>query len=97
MYQKLLAEIPKEAAETAQVLSRFVNGMSNDIGHVVAALATDHRTLQQGVTRFAVAWLEKCAEKHEDDDYDGRNEASCELGKKFVERLDRADRALPNI
>jgi hypothetical protein len=71
--------------------------MGNDINEVVGHLASDHRTLQQGFTKFAVAWLEKCAAMHKDGDFDLRNQASCELGKKFVERFERDERLLPFI
>ena len=86
-----------EAKEVAGVLSHFVNGIGNKVGDVVNELAGDHRTLQQGITRFCVAWLEECAKKHKENDFDLRNQASCELGKAFVERIDTRERAMPFI
>jgi len=85
---------PKNVART---LSDFVNGMGNDVKEVVQELSIDHRTLQQGITRFCVAWLEECDRKHKAADYDLRNEASAELGMKFVARIKSEERALPFI
>lgn len=70
-----------EVAAVADTLTDFVNGMGNRVEDVVEKIALSHRTLQQGVTRFAVAWLEKCAAMHKEGDFDLRNQASCELGK----------------
>jgi len=86
-----------EAQETAEKLLSFVNGMGNKNEDVVDRIARDHRTLQQGVTRFCVAWLERCSKKHDEKDYDLRNEASCQLGKEFVEKITRDRRAMPFI
>lgn len=86
-----------EAKEVAQALSSFVNGIGNNVGDVVDHLSCDHRTLQQGVTRFCIAWLERCAKKHDEKDFDLRNEASAELGKLFMERTNSQERAMPFI
>lgn len=86
-----------EAKELAEALSKYVNGMGNNVNDVVDHLAQDHRTLQQGITKFCVAWLERCAQKHRDGDFDLRNEASAELGAKFIERMTPAERAMPFI
>jgi len=85
----------EEAKKTADNLSRFVNVMGNRVDDVVEHMAQDHRTIQQGFTRLAVAWLERCAKMHDEGDFDGRNEASAKLGKKFVERIAKDERAVP--
>jgi len=85
------------AKEIAQKLSSYVNGWHNHIDDIVSELSNDHRTLQQGVTRFCVKWLEECAKKEKDNNFDLRNEASAKLGKKFMEVTDARDRALPFI
>lgn len=90
-------KVDKEARETAEKLSRFVNGMGNRVEDVVEVLAGDHRTLQQGVTRFCVAWLARCAKMSDERDFDLRNEASVELGRKFVDRTTPQERAMPFI
>ena len=45
----------------------------------------EHKTLQQSFTRLAIAWLRFCGE--ETYQYDGRNEASHEIGK-IIRELD---------
>jgi hypothetical protein len=86
-----------EIAAVADTLTDFVNGMGNKVEDVVEKISHSHRTLQQGVTRFAVAWLEKCDAMHKDGDFDLRNQASCELGKEFVEKFPREKRYMPLI
>ena len=86
-----------EAKELAEALSHFVNGMGHRVEDVVKHLSGDHRTLQQGITKFCVAWLEECARKYKNRDFDLRNEASAELGQAVVERTTPAERAMPFI
>lgn len=86
-----------DAKKTAETLSGFINVMGNRIEDLVEHMAQDHRTLQQGFTRLAVAWLVRCAKMHDDGDFDGRNEVSAKLGKKFVERVSESERAVPFI
>jgi len=86
-----------EISAVADTLTDFVNGMCNKVEDVVDKIALSHRTLQQGVTRFAVAWLEKCDAMHKEGDFDLRNQASCELGKEFVEKFPREKRYMPLI
>ena len=86
-----------EISVVADALTDFVNGMGNDVKDVVEKIAQSHRTLQQGVTRFVVAWLEKCDAMHKDGDFDLRNQASCELGKEFMEKFLREKRYMPLI
>ena len=84
--------------EFARTFSNFVNSFTVDIDGLVEMLAREHRTLQQGITRFCVAWLEKMAEHHDIGRFDGRNEASVKLGKEFVEKVSYESRkGLPFI
>jgi hypothetical protein len=92
-----LTLIPSETEQLAQDMSNFVNCIGNDVNDVVKILAQEHRTLQQGITRFCVAWLVECANKYDQKDFDLRNEASAQLGKKFTEKTTVVDRALPFI
>jgi hypothetical protein len=87
----------EEAKRAAEAMSRFLNGYGIRVEDVVEYLARDHRTIQQRVTKFAVAWLERCAKMQTDGEFDGRNAASAELGKKFVERTTGQERAMPFI
>jgi len=86
-----------DAKEVARILSHFVNCMGNKVEDVVTALDDEHRTLQQGITKFCVKWLEECAKKHDSKCFDLRNQASAELGKAFVERIEPRERAMPFI
>ena len=88
----------KDAAkELAAAMSRYVNGMGNSVEDVVKHLSNEHRTLQQSITKLCVAWLEECAKKQKAGDFDLRNQASVELGQKFVERLKNEERWMPFI
>ena len=81
-----------DTEEFARIFSNFVNRLNLDIPVLVERLSFEHRTLQQGITRFAVAWLEKMAEQHDNGDYDLRNEASAKVGKEFVEKVSYENR-----
>lgn len=84
--------------EFARAFSRFVNSFSYSSTGLVDILSQEHRTLQQGITRFAVAWLEKMAQMHDDGDYDLRNESSVKVGKEFVENVSyEARKGIPFI
>ena len=85
------------AKELAEAMSRYVNGMGNNVADVVKHLSNEHRTLQQGITKLCVAWIEECAKKQKSGDFDLRNQASVELGQKFVERLKPEERWMPLI
>jgi hypothetical protein len=86
-----------EACELAEQISQFVNRFGSPINEVVKHLSREHRTLQQGVTRFCVLWLEQCDKAYDGHNYDLRNEASVKLGKAFVSRITPQERAMPMI
>ena len=83
MNREQLSKIRKEDKENARILSGMVNNFSFSPEKVAWALTLEHRTLQQTITRFAVAWLKVCAS--EDYMYDGRNEARHEVAKKLMD------------
>ena len=85
------------AQKTADSISKFVNSYGNNIEDLITCMAGDHRTLQQRFTQIAVMWLEQCAKNYEEGRYDLRNEASAQLGKKFVETISKAERAMPHF
>lgn len=87
--------------EKAQAFARRMTDYLNDLGNrsvpaLIDALSREHRTLQQGVTRFCVAWFEHLS-KLEQHQYNARNESSVLLARKFVERIDTYERHLPTI
>jgi hypothetical protein len=92
-----MSEKTDEAKLTATALSRFVNSYGNKVEDLVQHVAMDHRTLQQGVTRFCVAWLAECAKMQQTGNFDLRNEASVKLGKAVMEKTTPQERALPFI
>lgn len=57
-------------------------------------MSREHRTLQQGFTRLAVAWILDLAKR---EHYDLRNEASVTLAKKIVEKVGSEGFCLPFI
>jgi hypothetical protein len=73
----------EEAQEAVRKLTSFVNrgGAPKDF---VDALYQEHRTLQQGVGRCMVAWIDHLASL-EDGHYDLRNEGSVMLAKQIVQ------------
>lgn len=87
--------LEEEAEQMAKEVTDFVNAIGFDHKTFVETVARQHRTLQQNFTRLCVAWLELLAKNPYGHDL--RNEASYELAKKFVERLDSSERALPFI
>lgn len=86
------------AQELARDLTGYLNtlGDAESIKHLVEELSYEHRTLQQGVTRLCVAWLEHLAQLP-DNRYDDRNKASVMLAREFISKVDRHDRHLPTI
>lgn len=83
--------------DVAKEVSRLVNCISDQgVEEFLEEMNRDHRTLQQGFTRLCVKWLEMQGSK-EGHEYDLRNEASVQLGKKFLEKLDDGERHLPFI
>ena len=82
---------------TAKVITSYVNGYNNNLPALIQEFRRDHRTLQQGVTRMCVLWLEECGKMKDEGDFDGRNEASVNLGKAFMDLIPRDKTALPLI
>jgi len=84
----------EHAVEVAKLISSFVNNFGCDEKTFVSTMLREHRTLQQSFTRLCVMWLEELAKS---PDFDLRNEASVLLARRFVQRLDHVDRALPFV
>jgi hypothetical protein len=72
-----------DQAETAKAVSDFVNRHgSAAMRNVAEIMANDHPTLQQGVMRLFVQYVNVMATKEYTD---ARNEASVNLAKKLVD------------
>jgi hypothetical protein len=77
----------------ADQFSRFVNNMSSEPKKAaIAKMLRDHRTLQQGMMRFFMQFVEGMA----NNQHDLRNEASVELAKAIL-KIDDRTRILPRI
>lgn len=80
-------EISKESQENARTIGKMANSFGFSPKAIAKYIAqTEHRTIQQSITRFCVEWLRVCAS--EDYRYDGRNEASHEVAKKLLDGHD---------
>ena len=84
------AQVGEEAAEA---MSHFVNGMGGMEKEVfIAKMRFEHRTLQQLFTGLCLSWLYDLAER---ENFDLRNQASVETGKKVRELLGDYGNHLP--
>ncbi len=77
----------------ADAITSELNSFSFNAKDVARAMTSEHKTLQQNFTRLCVEWLKVCGS--EEYNYDDRNEASHEVGKKVAPLLD--DTCLPFI
>ncbi len=91
---KVSADQTKSGEEFAQLFSTFCNVMNNGPKTVaIDKMIRDHRTIQQNMMRFCLAFIARMAEQRSDL----RNEASVELAKQIMDRTDYQARALPKI
>ena len=89
-----MREPSEETKKNALELGRLFNSFSFYAEGVAKYIAqTEHRTIQQSITRFCIEWLKVCAS--DDYGYDGRNEASHEVAKELLDGKDV--RGLPMI
>lgn len=89
-------ERSQKAAEAIRELSNYVNGNHGAYKPLVEAMREEHRTLQQAMTGFMLAWFCDLASRRESE-YDLRNEASVRLAKKIVEKFEEMQWGLPLI
>ena len=79
-----MARLTEKEQALVNAIVDVAGGFGSGIKDVVEGVAhKEHRTHQQTITRFCKAWLTLCGS--EEYGHDGRNDASAELGKKFVE------------
>lgn len=71
----------QENKEIARAFTNALNAFGVDYEGIAKAMLSEHRTLQQNFTRLCKEWLIAVGEC---EWYDGRNEASHELGKKLA-------------
>ncbi len=80
----------KEGKEFADAFSRFVNNMNRTPKkHAIEHMLRDHPTLQQGMVRFFMEFMEELAKQTGDL----RNEGSIKLAKE----ISKMERYLPCI
>lgn len=81
-------EEPKNyTKECARKFGEMVNSFAFSPKTIAEEIArTEHRTIQQSITRFCIEWLKVCAS--DDYGYDGRNEASHEVAKQLLDGKD---------
>ena len=80
--------------ECARKIGDMCNSFSFNAKGIAEQIArTEHRTIQQSITRFCIEWLKVCAS--DNYGYDGRNEASHEVAKELLDGKDI--RGLPFI
>lgn len=73
--------------ENARKIGDMLNSFSFHPNTVCEYIArTEHRTVQQTLTRFCIAWLSTCAS--DDYRYDERNKASHEVAKALLDSQD---------
>lgn len=75
------SEFTKESARKIGDLFNCYGFGAKDVAEYIAQ--TEHRTIQQSITRFCIEWLKVCAS--EDYGYDGRNEASHIVAKELLD------------
>ena len=90
-----MSGLTDEEKELVSAIVAVSDGFGGGLAELLKNIAhQEHRTHQQSITRFCKAWLTICGD--EEYGYDGRNESSAELGKKFVE-AGLSDHYLPYI
>lgn len=68
--------------ELVEEITRYLNSTLPKERSFIAAMNSQHRTLQQSFTKLCLKWLEYVAS--EDYRYDDRNKASHEIAKELV-------------
>lgn len=73
--------------QLAVTITDALNGCFNNKAFA-EQMSREHRTLQSEFTTLCLEWLLKCREMYETDNYDGRNEHSCRMGKALWDYID---------
>jgi hypothetical protein len=77
----------QDGEAVAKEVSHMLNGMGGTAQKAFIEYMThEHRTIQQLFTKQCLTWLRTCGSP--EYNYDGRNEASADLGRKIVKAID---------
>ena len=87
----------KDPVAAAGAMADFVNSLGCDKERFVAQMSIQHRTLQQSFTDLCFEWIRQCAKHHDDQNFDGRNEYSCEVCKKIVDAVEDVNYKMPLV
>ena len=63
-------------------LTDFVNNYNCDMDAFISEMSTEHRTLQQSVTRHFLKWIEHCASENYRTDL--RNEGTAQVCREMI-------------
>lgn len=83
-------EATKEAPREKRLASHITDEINCGFNYktFVEQMSREHRTLQSDFTTLCLEWLCKCREMYEEDNYDGRNEYACKIGKMIMDHIE---------
>ena len=91
----------EQAAQVADALSSAGNrARYRDINEILEAVSRLHRTEKQNLGSLVFSLIGERSRDYENGNYDGRNEATCEMAFQLIHSLPehkRADLWMPNI
>ena len=87
----------KDPVEAAEAMADFVNSLGCNNKKFVEEMSLQHRTLQQSFTDLCFEWIRQSAKHHDDGNFDGRNEYSCEVCKRILEFVPDVKFKLPLV
>lgn len=79
-----------------KTITDFINNYVFPIERFVETMGREHRTLQQSFTGLCLAWFTHLAGL-KTGEYDLRNEASVELAKEILKKVEAANYKLPMV
>jgi len=78
--------------EVAKAVSSMVNTFGNqNRKDFIEQMSVEHRTLQQQFTQLCMDWLSHCDGLRQSKQYDGRNEASMNIGNTLFDFMERKE------
>lgn len=82
-----------EAVKFSEAFSGFVNGSRHSGKRAAALCCREHRTIQQGMMRFCIEFIEQMAHQTTDP----RNESAVNFAKIVMDKTSSKDRAMPCV